>query len=108
MSVKETVVNESIERATKRIVEIDFILSANPISEIIEIRKEAQRLLNKTKDRSSKEFLNKIEELANREKEQFRIGKKQKDTVKLIEEKVELEIELTSLNSELYYINLKN
>lgn len=108
MTTKEKVLDESIARATKRLIEINAILGANPISEICNIRMEAQKLLNENKSveqRTSAEFIAKIGELAKREKEQFRLAKLQDDSIKLIEEKVDLVLELGDLKNELWSIN---
>lgn len=108
MTTKEKVINQSIEQLKKRLKEINFILEANPLSEICKIRKEAQKMLNENKtveSRISDDFISKIEVLVKREKEQFDLAEKLKDSTKLIDEKVDLEFELLELRNELY--NLK-
>ena len=61
---------------------------------------------NKTvESRISDDFISKIEVLVKREKEQFDLAEKLKDSTKLIDEKVDLEFELLELRNELY--NLK-
>ena len=42
--------------------------------------------------------------LSKREKEQFALAEKSKDSIKLIDEKVNLEFELSDLRNELYHI----
>lgn len=110
MNIKEQVINESIARINERLIKIKNILDANPIGEICKIRLEAQKLLEENKtieQRTSKEFVVKIEMLAKREKEQFRLVKQMKNTSKLIDEQVDLEMQLQELNTELYYIERK-
>lgn len=107
MTTKEKVINQSIEQVEKRLKEINFILEANPLSEICKIRQEAQKLLDENKtveQRTSDDFISKIEVLSKREKEQFSLAEKSKDSIKLIDEKVKLEFELSDLRNELYCI----
>ena len=110
MSVKKQVIQESIERINKRVKAIKELLSANPVSRICEIRIEAGKLLEiykSVEERTSNEFINKIEKLAEQEEKQFKIAKKQQDSIRLIEEQVELEHELQELMREKYYIDRK-
>jgi len=107
MSTKEKVVKESIEKVEKRLKEIDSLLGSNPLSEICKIREEAQKLLDENKtveERTSDEFLTRLKLLSKREKEQFALAQKTRDSVKLIDEKVKLEFELQDLKNELYHI----
>lgn len=107
MTTKEKVIKQSIKQIEKQIKEIDFILNANPLSEICKIRQEAQKLLDENKSveqRTSDDFIAKIEVLSNREKEQFALAQKGKDSIKLIDKKVKLEFELSDLRTELYHI----
>lgn len=106
MTTKEKVINEAIDRVEKKINEINFILNANPLIEIINIRKEAQKLLNDKKIHHLL-FIAKITALSKREKEQFKLAEKGKDSIKLIDEKVKLESELYDLKNELWYIQNK-
>lgn len=110
MNTKERVIRKSIEQVEKELEEINFILQSNPLSEICKIRIEAQKLLEENKSveqRTSNSFIEKIEELSKREKEQFVLAEKGKDSIKLINKKVDLECELSDLNTELYYIEIK-
>lgn len=110
MTIKEQVINESIERINKRLKVLQDLFEANPVSRICEIRIEAQKLLEKNttiEQRTSKEFTAKIEQLAKEEKKQFRLANKLKNSSKLIDEQIRLDSELSSLNSELYYMNMK-
>lgn len=115
MTTKEKVIHRSIEQVEKRLKEVNLILDANPLSEICKIRQEAQKLLDENKtveQRTSDDFIAKIEALSKREKEQFALAEKSKDSIKLIDEKVNLEFELSDLRNELYcvqffYNNLK-
>lgn len=107
MTTKEKVIRQSIGQVEKRLKEINLILDANPLSEICKIRQEAQKLLDENKtveQRTSNDFIAKIEELSKREKEQFAIAEKSKYSIKFIDEKVNLEFELSDLRNELYYI----
>lgn len=109
MSIKEQVINESIDRINHRIQEIDDMLEANPLTEICQLRITFKRLLDNNKtleERTSPDFVKTIKILAAKEKELFKIAKKQQeqDSCKLIKEKVKLEMELSDLNHELYFL----
>lgn len=110
MTTKEKIINQSIEQVEKQLKEINSILEANPLSEICKIRQEAQKLLEENKtveQRTSDAFIAKIEALSKREKEQFVLDEKSKDSIKLIDEKVKLEFELSDLRNELFHIERK-
>ena len=109
MTTKEKIVRQSIEAVTKEIAEIQALFDANPLVEIIEVRKAAQALLNdyQPSERIKPEFMEKLGALVKREKELFAIADKRQDTLKLIDRQVELEIELGDLNNELYSIEWK-
>jgi len=107
MTTKEKVIRESIERNTKRLNKIKTLLEANPLSRICELRMEAKKLLDENQGiekRTSNDFVAKIDKLAKEEKKMFALAKKQKDSAKLIDEQVKLEMELSDLNNELYFI----
>ena len=110
MTTEEKIIRKSIEKINKRLHDINVILDAAPLLEIIEIRKEAQDFLdaNPTFDqRTSAQALDKINKLSKREKEMFEIADKQKNTVQLLEEKVKLTIELSDLKNRLYYVEMR-
>lgn len=106
MTTKEKIVRKSIAEITKKIQALNEVLNARPLSDILAIRSEAQELLNKTKgdDRFKVSFIDKISELADKEKKAFRIAVKGRDSIKLINKKVDLEIELGDLHNELFRI----
>jgi len=110
MDIKRQVINESISRIEKRLNEINKIFNSNPLSEICKIRIEAQELLEQNKtieQRTSKEFIEKIDVLAKKEKKLINFAKKQRYSVELIDEQVELESQLRDLNNELFHMNRK-
>jgi hypothetical protein len=60
---------------------------------------------NKTiEQRTSKSFIDKLEELSAREDFLFKLADEGKDSNSLIDEQVRLESELSDLQSELYYM----
>jgi hypothetical protein len=110
MTTKERLLRKSIGKVEKKLKEIDFILNATPLSEICRIRQEGQRLLDENKtieQRTSEGFIAKIEALHKRERQQFALAEKGKDSLKLIHAKVELDFELSELKKELYFIENK-
>lgn len=105
MTTKEKVIRESIKRIAKKINGIRKILDANPLSEIIELERktihEAKQLKNPV------EALRLITEAMNKKAELMKVAKKQQNSIKLINEKVKLEFELSDLNMELWHIQIK-
>ena len=110
MTTKEKIIRASIKQIQKQIAEIDSVVNSNPLSDIIKLRQEAQTLLGQTdsKGLSNPEFIEQINNMAQTERALFTLAEKQKDSSKLIDEKVELEFELRELKDELYYIEMKN
>lgn len=107
MTTKENIIRKSISQVQTKLDKINSLLEARPLSEICKIRQEAQVLLEENKtleQKTSKEFMLKIENLSKREKEQFKLAKQSRDSSKLIDEKIKLEFELTDLKNELFYI----
>lgn len=112
MTTKEKVIRESITRIEKRLKEIDDINNARPISDLIEVRKEAQSLLDAyttIEQRTSTEFIKKIEKLSNKEGACLKLAKKLTGSYMndIMNEEIKLRHELRDLNNELYYIEAK-
>lgn len=106
-SIKEKVVNESIKRIRKRLAEIDRIMDSKPLSEIVEGRIKAQAILKQHKG-DYKKISELIEPLAIKEKELFKLAKKQNSNrFDFIGEKVELGSQLSELYAEKYSIDQK-
>src|SRR6187200_790575 len=109
MTTKEKVVRESIARVEKRILEIDEVLEADQLGELIKVFDEGQKLLDENQGvekRTSPAFVEKINALAKRDK---KLRKAVKETcgvnhAVLCTEKAKLSIELGELKNELYYI----
>jgi len=107
MTTKEKIIRAAIADAKRQIEEIDALIEARPVSNIIEIREDFKALLEQNQGvekRTRPEFLKALEELARREKEQFRIAERMKNSTDLIEKKVKLDFELRDLNNELYFL----
>lgn len=109
MTTKEKVINESIIRIEKRLSEIAKIIDAKPISDLIAIRQEAQKLLEENttiQQRTSNEFIAKIEILSKKEKRCIKLSKELtgQKMIDLMDEQIKLEFELRDLNNEKYYI----
>jgi hypothetical protein len=110
-SIKESVVKKSIAIIEKRLNKLNDIMNANPASDIINIRKEAQKLLDDNKGfekRTTKEFISKIENLSKREKEAWKMVERQKNWEKDSDDMARLSAELSELKSELWYMNRKS
>ncbi len=108
MSVRKEIIEKSILEIIKRLSKLNEIIDANPLSDLFEINDELKTLLNENEGiekRTSKEFIDKINILSEREKIAKKSLEKQKDIVSLIDQKFELESELEELKRELYYLN---
>ena len=104
-SIKQQVIEESIQRATDRLKEIMFIINARPLTDIIELRKHfASRLPYFKANAGSQEALREIKELNQKGKDLFALADKQSNSTELIQERIKLESELTDLNNELYQL----
>jgi hypothetical protein len=102
MSIKREVINESISRINSRLEDIDKILDANPLSDIIELRLELKDKMHEY-DHTDPEFTKWLKSSAKKEKEFFKLADLQtKETGNLINEKVKLQMELSDLNNELW------
>lgn len=106
MTTKEKVIIESISRIKRELDGIDEILNANPLSEIIKLRQKAAEITEGEKWRDKSVFAE-LNEMGKEEKRLFALAKKQQNTNELIDRKVKLEMELSDLNSELYFINYR-
>lgn len=106
MTTKEKVINESIRKINKELIEIDEILNANPLSEIIQLRQKASELI-KGDGWKDKKIQAEISKMAKKGKELFAVAEKQRKTNELIDRKVKSEMELSDLNSELYFLNYR-
>ena len=110
MSVKKEIIEKSILEINKRLSKLDEIIDAKPLSDLFEINDDFKTLLNENEGiekRTSKEFIAKLNILSEREKIAKKSLEKQKNIVSLIDQKVELESELSQLKNELYYLNRK-
>ena len=107
MTTKEKIVRQSLKVASKRLEFLEKIQNAAPASDLIDVRKEAQQLLEQNKGieaRTSKSFIAKIDALSKREKECWKMVNRQKKWEKDSDEMVKLMREISDLKSELYYI----
>ena len=109
MSIKEQVINEAIERINKRLKAINEIFECRPLNRVIELQKQAQKLLDENttiQQRTSHDFIFKIERLANEERRQLALACKKWDYGALTSEQVKLELELNDLKGELYCMGI--
>lgn len=107
MTTKEKIIVKAIEEIMKEIAELKNIIFSNHLGEVCKIRIEAGELLEKNKSvekRTSESFLDKISELASKEKILMEKAEKQRCSIKLMDRKFRLARELSDLNRELYLI----
>lgn len=103
MTTKEKVIRTSIKKVELNLKNIEILLNATPLQEILKIRQEAQELISSETD--TQVISSKLKKLKEREKEQFAIYEKSKNTNLLVSKKVKLTIELDNLRSDLYFLN---
>lgn len=89
------------------------ISESTPLLDLIEIRKEAQRLLDENKtvqQRTSDDFIAKIEVLSKKEKVCIKLAKEYsgQGMCDLMDERIKLEMEFRDLKNEKYYIERLN
>ena len=102
MSAKIRALKTEKTKLEKRLEKVKELMDANPLGRIIEIRQEAHEILEANKGEHEK-IAQLIEPLAKEEKEMFALAEKQKDSIKLVDERVRLESEIYELRSEIYY-----
>ena len=105
MSITEKTLKAAVVNVEKRIKYLDDILKANPYSDLLEVRKQAKIVLTENKGDYEK-IAKLLAPLAEKEKKAFSMVKKQKNTLKLIDEKAALSNERNELINELsrFYI----
>ena len=102
MIIKEKIVRASIAAAEKEIKEIDTLLNATPLSDIIRLDIETIEHVKKIPNEQAVTYLDKA---IKKRKELLALAKKQIDcTVEIIPRKVDLQMELADLVNELYFI----
>lgn len=103
MSIKRTVIEQSIKKAEKRIKHLKSLIYASPLSDILELRTEAA---NKSKECGTQEFMDWLSNAAKQEQKLKRLAKRQsKDQFKWMDEQAKLEFELSQLKTELWYLD---
>jgi hypothetical protein len=105
MTVKEKIVKKSIAVIEKRLAAIKQIQDARPLSKIIELHQQAKAIVDEH-DKDYQTIADLIKPLANEEKKQRLLMKKQQN-MKLWDEQFKLESELQELKHELFTINMK-
>jgi len=105
MSTTVRALKAELKRIERRLEKVKGIMDANPLGRIIEIRQEAQRILEKHQGYHSK-VAELIAPLADEEKKMFALSKKQMDP-HLIDELMNLEREQHQLINDLYYAERK-
>ena len=103
MKIKEKIILQSIKEVTNEISKIDHILKATPLIDIIKIERETIETVKKMRS-GSKDALAYLETNIKKRNALFRLAKKQKNSIALIEQKAKLSIELCDLNNELWRI----
>ncbi len=106
MSAIERAITTEIEKLEKRLAQVKAILDARPVSRILEIRREESQIMEKHwPDHVTIAKL--IEPLIKEQKVMLAIAKKQKNSIKLIDEQVEIEFEIRDLKNWLFWEHKK-
>lgn len=102
MSAVARALKAEIAKLEKRVARLKAIIYAKPATRIIEIRREAAQIMEKHwPDHVTVAKL--TEPLRQEEKRMFAIHKKQKNSIKLIDEQIDAEADIARLRSELYW-----
>ena len=102
MKAVERALKTEIAKLEKRLTQIKQIIDATPASRILELRREAAKIMEQHwPDHVATAKL--IEPLAAEEKRMFAIAKKQKNLIKLIDEEVRIEMEIGDLRKRLFW-----
>jgi len=106
MTTREKIITKSIAAVERKIEATQALLSANPLSEMLQIHLDFGKLLeeNQGEARFKKPFLDKLQELENRNNVAKALHEKTKDSNKLTTKLVNLTSELQELKRELFYI----
>jgi hypothetical protein len=102
MTTKEKIIRQSLKKATKRLKYLEDIQNATPASDLMEVRKEANKLLEENKGieaRTSKSFIDEIEKLSKREAECWKLINRQQKWEKDSDEMVKLMVEISELKN---------
>lgn len=104
-TIKEKVVNKSIQVCVARIEEIKFIIDATPCIDLLKLQRSTVLAVRQTSD--PKKCLSILKGAKKKEKELGKLIALQRNTPDLIDERVKLEMELMQLRSELYFIEIR-
>ena len=110
MTIHERIINESIERCKKELAEIDALITVRPLNELLELRNESQKWLDKWKagEISTNEISEKLTIAAVKEKKLLTLAETQNGGfLAALERKSKLAGELESLVSEMQTLERK-
>ena len=100
-TILEKTIRNSIKQIKNELEKIDYVLNANPLSDIIQLERDT---ILKAKEMPNKEALAYVKSMIKKRDSLFALAKKQRDSVKLISRKVKLQSELNDLTNELFHI----
>ena len=100
-TILEKTIRSSIKQIEKELEKIDYILNANPLSDIIQLERDT---ILKAKEMPNKEALAYVKLMIKKRNSLFALARKQRDSVKLINRKVKLQSELNDLTNEFFHI----
>ena len=102
MKVKEKIIRQAIKKIEKELLKIDSVLDATPtpMSDIIALHRKT---IEECKKCPPEKAIKICDAAIKKEKELFLLADKKKNERDLINRKVDIEVELGELKSELYY-----
>lgn len=105
MTIQETVIRESLERAESERNQIKAILNANPYSEMIQLEMDAiEKAKALSLGRQYDKALVVIQEAQQKKSSLLEIARQQQDSLNLIRRMVKLDSEIGDLSIQLYRI----
>lgn len=106
MSAVARALKAEIAKLEKRVERLKAIIYASPATRILQIRREAAQIMEKHwPDHVTISKL--LEPRQQEEKRMLAIAKKQKNSIKLIDEQVKIEFEIRDLKDKLFWENKK-
>lgn len=107
-TTQEGIIKRSIKVLNIKIKSLEEILNANPVGELIQLRIDFQAMVKKhDNDWKSKELREFVEKAAVEEKKLKALAEKQQNTCEMISKLVKLKEEVSSMNRELFYIEMR-
>ena len=106
MTIKEKIIRQAIKKCEQALLAIDFILDANPLSDLFRLEQQTIEKVKKM-DVGNKNTIIYLENQIKKRDKLKKLFGQQRNSVILCEKKARLTLELCDLNNELYLLEQK-